>query len=443
MATARGAQLRLWRYGLDLDRLVEEAAERERWSPSRWQDFHAERLARVLDHAATAVPFYRDSWRARRRAGDRASWDELANWPLLAKEAVRQDPRAFLADGSRRRCLFEEHTSGTTGSPLTLWLSRSATKAWYALFELRVRRWNGVSRQDRWAIVGGQLVAPVDRRRPPYWVWNAAAHQLYLSAFHISAATVGEYAGALRRREVEYVLGYPSALTAIADAARDAGVTLPRVRTVITNAEPLFDWQRDRITDAFRAEVRNTYGMSEAVAGATECAHRRLHLWPDAGVVEVVGERDDMTAADGATGRLVCTGLLNPAMPLVRYLCGDRGSTGALSTCACGRTLPELRSIEGRIDDVVIAPDGRRIGRLDGIFKSDLGIREAQIIQHRPDFFEILYVPAPGATVARDDLIEALRARVGDVRVDTTPTDRVPRTTSGKFRAVISHVRMR
>ena len=74
--------------------------------------------------------------------------------------------------------MYYEHTSGTTGKPLHLWHSRETLKAWYALTEARMRRWYGIERGDRWAILGGQLVAPVTRNRPPYWVWN-------LSLIHI------------------------------------------------------------------------------------------------------------------------------------------------------------------------------------------------------------------------------------------------------------------
>src|ERR1051326_2404441 len=96
--STRGYYLRHWRYGPETDRLVEEALLRERWTRGEWEDWQQERLAYVLDRAATKVPYYRDHWAARRRAGDRASWNVLANWPMLEKETLRLNPEAFLAD---------------------------------------------------------------------------------------------------------------------------------------------------------------------------------------------------------------------------------------------------------------------------------------------------------------------------------------------------------
>src|SRR5205823_4261237 len=118
MASTRGFYLRLWRYGHDTERLVEEALERETWSEARWRSWQQERLAFVLNRAATRVPFYRGHWSERRCKGDRASWEYLENWPVLEKENVRRHPRAFVAEDCSPRRMFSEHTSGTTGKPL-------------------------------------------------------------------------------------------------------------------------------------------------------------------------------------------------------------------------------------------------------------------------------------------------------------------------------------
>ena len=111
-ASLRGFYLRSWRYGPETDRLVEEALERENWTPHRWKAWQEERLAHVLHRAATQVPYYREQWAARRRQGDRASWDYLENWPILEKDFVRENPRAFVADDCDVRKMFCEQTSG-------------------------------------------------------------------------------------------------------------------------------------------------------------------------------------------------------------------------------------------------------------------------------------------------------------------------------------------
>jgi phenylacetate-CoA ligase len=146
MASARGHQLQQWRYGERTDALVQAALEREHWSTEQWQRWQEERLAFILQRAATQVPFYRDQWAERRRQGDNASWEALSNWPILEKETLRQYNAEFVADDCDKTKMFHDHTSGTTGKSLDLWYSKESVQEWYALFEARWRRWYGVSR---------------------------------------------------------------------------------------------------------------------------------------------------------------------------------------------------------------------------------------------------------------------------------------------------------
>src|SRR5262245_2965953 len=141
-ASLRGLYLRSWRYGPETDRLVEEAISRESWSLKQWSAWQEERLACVLHRAATQVPFYREQWTARRRRGDRASWDYLENWPILEKNSVKDNPSKFVAADCDLRRMFREDTSGTTGKSLSVWWSLETVRKWYALSEARIRYWN-------------------------------------------------------------------------------------------------------------------------------------------------------------------------------------------------------------------------------------------------------------------------------------------------------------
>src|SRR5581483_1906808 len=285
-ASLHGRRLRSWRYGPETERLIAEACEREYWSAARWRAWQEERLAYILHRAATRVPYYREYWSQRRRKGDSASWERLENWPVLEKRAVRSNPEAFRSEDSNLRDLRIEHTSGTSGTPLPVWWSRSTTRNWFALLETRWRLWNGVSRHDRWGILGGQLVTPLRRQHPPFWIWNAPMRQLYLSSFHLSPRYVAAYLKAIRSYEIQYLIGYSSSLHLLAREILRFGNPAPLMKVAITNAEPLLDLQQAKISKAFGCPVRQTYGMAEAVAAASECEHRRMHLWPEVGILE-------------------------------------------------------------------------------------------------------------------------------------------------------------
>ncbi|HET7451546.1 MAG TPA: AMP-binding protein [Thermoanaerobaculia bacterium] len=438
VSSLKGAWLRSWRYGPETEALVERALERDAWPPEAWKAWREERLARVLHRAATRVPFYRKHWEERRRGGDRRSWERLENWPLLTKDRLRAAPRAFLADDVDPRRMYRERTSGTTGLPLDLWWSRETVRAWFAIYEARIRRWNGVDRRDRWAILGGQPVVHPDARHPPFWVSNRPMRQLYLSANHVSPETAGLFVAELARRRPTHLVGYPSSLAFLAREAARQGLARPAsLRVVVTNAEPLLPGQREAIAEGLCPEVRETYGMAEIAAAGSECPAGALHEWPEVGWIETWKDDADVAAEAGEPGRLVCTTLLNRDMPLVRYAVGDRGRAPAAGGCACGRRLPVFAAIEGRSNDLLIAPDGRRVFWVNPVFYG-LPVREAQVVQQAPDAIRVRVVAAPGfGGSARRAIEEGLRLRLGSVRVAVEECDAIPRGPNGKFRAVV------
>lgn len=440
-ASAHGWRLRRRRYGSETETLVKAALERETWTQADWSDWQSERLRRLLGRARSTVPYYRDLSIGRGKSGSRPGRD-LAEWPILTKSTLRARPERFLADDCRPGRMIQEHTSGSTGSPLTLWWSRQTSLNWYALVEARSRQWNSTDRHVPWAILGGQLVAPVSQTRPPFWVWNGPMKQLYLSSYHLEKANVGAYLEALEERGVRTLLGYPSAMAALASMALESGIPVPSLEVAFSNAEPLWDHQRAVIAEAFRCNVRDSYGLAELTAAASECEAGSLHIWPEVGILEVLADDSDVPVTPGEPGRLVATGLLNLDMPLVRYETGDRVALRPPSaTCPCGRNLPMLASLEGRTDDEIITPGGRRIGRLDPVFKGDLPIREAQIVQLEIDRILVRVVPTPGWNDETEErLRKELTRRVGtSIRIDVSTQDQpLPRGPGGKLRSVVS-----
>ena len=433
-ASLRGYYLSRWRYDANTERLVEEALERDYWSEKQWKKWREERLSFILNRATMQVPFYREMWEKRRRNGDNSSPEYLENWDILEKRTLRERASEFVADDCNPSKMFLDHTSGTTGTSLNLWIKAETVKFWYALFEARSRRWYGISRKTRWAMLGGQLVTPIRQNKPPFWVWNAGLNQLYMSSYHLAPGLTGFYLNALKKYRVRYLLGYSSALYSLAQTVVRENRKDLKMDVVIANAEPLFDYQKALISEAFDCSVRETYGMAEMVSAASECENSSLHQWLDAGIIE--GEKSVNTQPID----FICTGLVNADMPLIRYRIGDCGSFTD-KICDCGKTLPLMGKIEGRSDDVLYTIDGRRIGRLDPVFKNDLPVVEAQIIQESLKQIVVKYVPAEKFN-QRDakDLTSRIRERMGDVQVKLEKVAQVPRTERGKFRAVICNL---
>jgi phenylacetate-CoA ligase len=428
-ASAKGAHLNWWRYGSDTEGFVEEALQRDSWSDAQWSEWSEERLSFILERAINDVPYYRDLQEVSELGNHSSLANRLTQWPILEKSELRKSSKDFVADDVSLWRMFRDHTGGTTGTAQDIWLKRETIHRQYALFEARVRRWNGLSRHDRWGMVGGQLILPFSRRKPPFWVWNAGMNQLYLSPYHLAEEFIPHYLDAINKYRVRYILGYPSALNTIArwilENKKEREISLD---LIVTNSEPLYQYQRDVIEAAFGCRAVETYGMGEAVAAASECEKGSMHLWPEYGIVEVID------------GEFICTGLLNADMPLIRYRVGDRGKISD-ARCECDRNLPIVESIEGRSDDVLFGADGREVGTIGPVFSKNLPILEAQVIQHRNRDLTVRYVPLKGFSESHGiELTNRLRERLGDLPVVLEKVRAIPRTSSGKFRAVVSEI---
>jgi len=438
-ATLLGLSDRWLRYGPGSQRLTQEALEREHWTLAQWDAWRAERLAFVLHRAATRVPYYRDYWMARRRRGDHASWDLLENWPILEKETVRQQPRAFVADDRWMRLMSHLRTSGTTGTPLEVWRTWVTVRTLYALGLARTRGWHGIALRHRRAMLGGKLVTAVSRRRPPFWVWNAGLQQLYMSSYHLAPDLIPQYLNALVRYRIQYLVGYTSSLHALAQEALRLGRRDLKMIVALTNSEPLYDHQREAIGAAFQCPVRETYGMVENVAAATECEVGRLHQSPEVGLIEVFD--GDHPAPRGAFGEFICTGLLNPDMPFIRYRLADCGRLPADDEpCPCGRTLPLIASLDGRTNDLLLTRDGRRVAWMNPVLYG-IPVRQTQFVQESLDRILVRCVAGPEFTAeSKQTIVDRVRARMGDVQVVLQEVTEIPRSANGKVRSVICEV---
>jgi len=260
-----------------------------------------------------------------------------------------------------------------------------------------------------------------------------------MSSHHLAPDLIPHYLDALSRYRIVYLVGYPSSLHTLAQEALRLGRRDLKMTVVLTNAEPLLNYQREEIARAFQCPVRETYGMGENVAAATECEQGRLHQWPEAGIIEVVDA--DRSLPLGEFGEFICTGLMNLDMPFIRYRLGDSGRLAAAEErCACGRTLPLITSIDGRTNDMLLTADGRRVFWLNPVLYG-IPIRQAQFVQEALDRVRIRYAPTPAFTTeAGESMATRLRARMGDIEVVLEQVSELPRTNNGKIQTVICNL---
>lgn len=416
---------------------INAAATREQWTRAQWNDFQQKELDHVLYRAAHQVPYYKRYWE--KRGYEDGAWKKLENWPVLTKKEVRENNSLLLAEDCDPKDMYTEYTSGTSGTPLTVYWSKETTLEYYAIFERRIRNWHNVNWDMNYLMLGGRMIIPVSQHKPPFWVKNKNMNQLYLSSYHLSRQNIAAYSQALNEFKPQYMFAYASSMYSLALLAKESGIKMPALKCAISNAEPLLAHQVETIKEVFSCAMVNTYGMSELAAGAcTFDNENELVLWPEVSKIEVLKFGSDEVAAEGESGRFICTTLLNKDMPLIRYEIGD---SGAIAESHSGINHYKITDLTGRIDDLVHTKDGRRIGRLDPVFKHNLNIKEAQIIQETLDLFTIKIVPDVDYSNENSEaMVESLKQRIGDCQVNIRVVDSIPRTNTGKFKAVISNL---
>jgi phenylacetate-CoA ligase len=261
-----------------------------------------------------------------------------------------------------------------------------------------------------------------------------------MSSYHLSPEYLSYYVQALRDFRGDYLEGYPSSVYAIAQYILENKLAPVSFKACFATAETLYDHQRQAIYEAFGCKTFNQYGCGEMAVFAAECEQGGMHLSPEIGIVEVVDDNNN-PVAPGQTGHLICTSLINRVQPFIRYRIGDIGSLKT-GSCPCGRPLPLLGQIEGRVDDVLVTPDGRRIGRLDPVFKGTRGILEAQVVQDDLNTFRVRIVPSANYKDSDgQNILNNLAQRLGKVIIHIELVPYIERTSAGKFKAVLCNIK--
>lgn len=415
--------------------------QRDQWLSSdeiaalQWQ-----RLKRLLEHCEREVPFYRHRWRELGiTAADIRGLDDYARLPLLTKADIRQHFDDLKADSHRDHLLYKA-TGGSTGEPVRFGYTRESNDRRTAVM-WRGYEWAG-SRMGRRTLYlwGGAVGEPTRAHQWKERVFNAAFARRVLNSFHMTDTNMAEYADAIDRYRPEIIVAYVGPLVRLAQWLMDSGRKIHRPRAIIGGAEALHEFQRRIVEEAFGCPAYNTYGCREVMLIAAECGHRQgLHINADHLVVELLAPE----AGSVRAGEVVLTDLFNYGMPLLRYLNGDM-ATAAAHRCDCGRGLPLLERVDGRVLDAIRTPDGHVLPGefFPHMLKDVAGIERFQLVQRRLESLDLSIVRG---RAFNDDSLAYIRRETGkvlggEVELHCHFVDDIPLTPSGKLRVTVSEL---
>ena len=324
----------------------------------------ARQLSRLLKHAATEVPYYRQSLpKIDGDAQPAEIFDLLKQIPLLTRRHVQTAGQALFAEkvpAAHGKSAITS-TSGSTGQPVAV-RTTDMTEFFSRTLTLRDSIWH--QRDFSQALAAIRFTGDA-QGKPPLGTqaanWGAAVEKLiptgpgFLLNVH---STIEEQTAWLRHVNPGYLLSYPSVLLAIGRHLTKHGWRLPNLRQVRTYGEILEPSSRIALREFFGVPVVNMYSSQEVGYIALQCpAHDHYHVQSESLLVEVLDDAGEPCSA-GQVGRVVITSLHNFGMPLIRYELGDYAEVGG--RCPCGRGLPVLTRILGRQRNLLTLPTGEQ-----------------------------------------------------------------------------------
>uniref|UniRef100_UPI002629E174 hypothetical protein n=1 Tax=uncultured Thermanaerothrix sp. TaxID=1195149 RepID=UPI002629E174 len=380
-------------------RQYRSAIARSESEPEFVRDFQLCSLRQIIRDCIEKSEFYRE--RFRETFGglpdvEDFSLADLERLPVLTRDEVRYEVERLLVVHPSQADVVS--TSGSSGTPLRFYLDKDrSVKEWAFITHIWGRI--GYHPYHRRAVLRGVFIPNVDSRP---WEYDAALRELRLSPFHLTPEIMDKYLQLIQKYRIHFIHGYPSAITILASHALRTGWRPPEhLLGILPISESLFPYQRALMQQAFgQVAIMPFYGLSEkvAIAGEVPGAPDLYEFEPLYGITELVNDLGQPIKTAGIRGRIISTGLLSRAMPLIRYDTGDMGTlVQAPSSENCFRL--RVRNIHSRWNqEFLVSNKGALISIAAINIHSPVYacIKEFQFYQDTPGLAVVRVVPMPG-----------------------------------------------
>lgn len=402
-----------------------------------------QQLLKVAAHAEKHSPHFRNRLQTAGMRSEQLGMEEgLRRLPVMTRRDIQAAGESLFCRQlpNTHFPLGETRTSGSSGEPIVVKRSTVNNLFWLAA-TLREHLWHQRNFSGKLAVIranypAGDLAENQDNWGEPVSLFfkTGTLHALKINT------DIRQQAEWLERTNPDYLLTYPTNLTALLQQFDLRGSSLTRLRQVRTIGETLTGNMREATREILKVEIADTYSSQELGIIAMQCPESGLyHAMAESHIIEVLDEHGH-PCLPGQVGRVVITDLHNFATPLIRYQIGDYAEAGP--ACTCGRGLPTLKRIAGRERNMLLLPEGRRHWPLVGFgqYRDIAPIRQYQLIQRNLETIEIRLVadnPLSAGQEAR--LGELVRASLGfafQLQFVYFP-DEIPRSSSGKFEEFI------
>jgi len=442
-ASLRGLRLKSLRYTDYTWRRFDEFQKTQWMSPGKIADYSLDRLKDLVAGAIRYSPYYKERFEsAKLSLSDIRTIDDLRKIPLLPKDVLRENLDKIRDQRFLGKPLWVANTSGTSGTPLSVYYIHEDMQERFALFE-RLYQWYTSGRWRERASFTGKLIVPTVCPAKRVSTRNFILRQRLYSSHHLDEKYIYRYFRELDEQSPRQIDGILSPIYVLSRIFIEKGWRFKNPpNVVVPTSETLWSHMRISIEEGFQAKVANQYSSQEGAPIIYECPQGGFHICSESGIVEVLDGNNE-PCLPGEIGRLVVTSFLTKATPLIRYDIGDM-AVSSDKKCPCGRGLPLIEAIYGRVDDMFFTEERGLVARVDSAFKGiPTCIINSQVAQVGVNKFElrILAVKERYKNEYGETIAQNLRLYLGD-KVDIVIKHAVslPVGPSGKIKAMVNEV---
>ena len=418
--------------------LLKEVKSAESFSASELSSFQLKKW-KTLINKCNEIPYYKKILQSLSISGENIiSIDDIRRFPIIDKSTITNNLSLFRNNQTYRHT--KRSTSGSSGKPFLFYKDNYST-AYLDAIMYNAYAWHGINIGARQARFWSMPFEPKARRNAKFK--DFLMNRIRQSAFNVDEESFFSFFKRLIKFQPEYFYGYPSLIYNFCNFCQSNNLPLERIalKKIIVTGEKTIEKQLILIEEITHAKVVQEYGCTEVGIIGFQCPLGGLHVMSPNIILEVL--KDGIPVQD-ELWHIVVTELNANSYPFIRYKLGDSGVLLS-EKCKCGLNFPLMKIEEGRIDDYIITPDGRKI--YDAILAYTYDefaeqVESFKAVQHNIDTLNIDFIPtAKYNDQATKNIESSLREALGEeIDIVFNPVETIKPEPSGKLRYFSSNI---
>ncbi len=403
------------------------------WSKERLNEYQNKKLVEIVQYAGKHVPYYRNLFK---EIGlDTKNFkgiEDIELIPLLDKDTLRTRSKEFISDVSSHYKVSINTTSGSTGTPLNLHIDNVSSSHKYGAFATAYI-WSGYKIGGLRFVIKGFS----ESKSEPYG-YDLLRNMIFLNSSKMTRENCLGVLKLLNKKKINIYEGYARSFIDFYQYIEESGVKIIPPKGLICYGETVTSTMREFIEKSYKTNLYDFYSHAENSVMICQASDCNLYFMESYFYPELINS--DGSQSESGFGELVGTSFNNYAMPLIRYKTRDY-----IKMCPnqSDSTFRRVESIEGRMDDHILLPDGRKIYFAEGAINYATGVIAAQYIQEdRESLIVNLITDSSFDERSYTGIQAGLEKRIGDsLKLVFRRVNELEKKKSGKAPFIINRIK--